>query len=78
MLKSAVYDSIGAQVVGIKRGKNSIRVSISTNMASPAKKPKFNSKAKNYFIKQNQNSKKSYLKAGDQGYLVISFQLTII
>ena len=77
MLKSAVYDSIGAQVVGIKRGKNSIGV-ISTNMASPAKKPKFNSKAKNYFIKQNQNSKKSYLKAGDQGYLVILFKLTII
>lgn len=47
-------------------------------MASPAKKPKFNSKAKNYFIKQNQQSKKTYLKAGDQGYLVISFNLTII
>ncbi|XP_070496125.1 THUMP domain-containing protein 1 homolog [Chironomus tepperi] len=39
-------------------------------MASPAKKPKFNSKAKNYFIKQNQQSKKAYLKAGDQGFLV--------
>lgn len=47
-------------------------------MASPAKKPKFNSKAKNYFIKQNQQSKKSYLKAGDQGYLVISLIFTII
>lgn len=47
-------------------------------MASPAKKPKVNSKAKNYFVKQNQKSSKNFLKAGDKGFLVSMNSFTIM
>lgn len=42
-------------------------------MASPAKKPKFHSKTKQFFVKQAQisNRKRFQLEAGDKGYLVI-------
>ncbi|KAG5680594.1 hypothetical protein PVAND_010090 [Polypedilum vanderplanki] len=37
-------------------------------MATPAKKPKLNKKAKSFFAKQNHN--KNFLKIGDKGFLV--------